>query len=277
MKINKIFVLCITIVTILVWGVNISLFYSKRLENPIFFKNYIDPDGNMYINYLDNDYNEDYIVSISFPEINEERFYVNNHNIMNNNGYILRESILDNNFINDLLVKEESDVNVTKIKYYTNEGATNIVNIGEINFSKPILYDKKYLILKENLSYTQNYTSTISFIAKDTVKLEEYTSKYKEFILDNYYIYINDEPIQNISYPIEFKRDENIKLSYKKKYENSDSVGFGIMYNMFIAFKFVDPEGTIDYKKLYFTNQNSDYSKYMNKKSIDKLKEGRIL
>lgn len=265
--------LFLTLLVILSFIANVTFFYSKKIEGPLFSYNYGDIVDERICYITDQD-DKDEIEKVVFPEIDDTEYYYYSNEF---GGDIFSEMFANNaederykdgcarynkkyiDFYRLKATNEQGEMfsvyekiiknhiqTITKIKYTTKFGKENEVCIGKLKFEEEKEEEKlNYDLFKETRQGSDNI-----FVAQDNIELARIDGECKEAILKYVDIYVNDEKILEENLPIVFHKDDKFAIEIKSK----KKVPFYERYEDKIYLIARDPEGSeqkIDLSYMY--------------------------
>lgn len=283
MKINKKILIPVIMVICIAWAYNLVVFIVSQTDGPLFFRQQtnISEDGMIEFRSVENIQKDDPIVTVRFPEINDEELqWLSSTDIGSNN---ISYKIM-NMFLGDEIIKEKLGINnllkssnivITKMIYTTQSGKEKEVNLGKIIIDKKFVYDKKYKMLVNLGGESSNRNSgTNYYYSKDNFKIIAIEGENLETINKFFDVYVNEVKLEDLELPMVIERNQNIIIDYKLK-DGLAEQGFDSdfeQYNMQLKLKCSDPEGTVDYM---ITNINAniiDINDEINYKFIKTIK-----
>ncbi len=284
MKLNKKIVVPIVFAIVISWIVNIYMFSATAMEKPLLLSSYLGlslSEGSGFeLSYISNTYDEENIISASFPEISSKSFpidFLSEEHIQNSNYSINRVRInldfvvLENG--NRLIDTDETDpISIRKIQLGTSFGKTYEYDLGEICLFKEPLAEGNSLIFNYSNSSSGNYGST-TLKTEDDIKINEIVSPspLSDYILEVCDIEINEKALNSIALPLSLKAGEQIEVKYKFKSSIEMKPQYRFSNYLFpIVFKGIDSKGNTLLRNV-FINGNNQYG--ITKKDIRKLIE----
>lgn len=230
MKIRKKYIFILIILIIASWCLNLTLFYAVKAEGPIFTYIYSNSTNFTLSYYLHRDDN-DKVASISFPEINNNEYYINTTDYFfkeNNNlnniypayNYYFIESLIDYNSDNKIIYLGQEDIfnkPITKIKYKTESGKSKECNIGYY-FSSNITNKEDNINPTHNLYRDEGYQVVNNigeyfFRAKEDISIKAIEGNFKEYFSKYHQLYFNKELLTE--FPIKINAGEQFNISCK--------------------------------------------------------------
>ncbi|MDA8229101.1 MAG: hypothetical protein M0T74_15635 [Desulfitobacterium hafniense] len=206
---KRIYLIILALLLTLSWVGNLTYFYSQRLAEPVFLKNYIEstlfPNQNLEIElyYIVNRDETPDLVSVELPNL--EKVYVRLRTFTFNtySHYVLKRAIIsiDRPQVDDFLGLDK--ISISQLRVHFSNGMTKVVDVGEINY-KP-LRSPNQLVFKNTASgSSNNHSGFREFLVDQPIVIKSVDYSHKELLGDALRVYLSISQT-----PSEHARDRN--------------------------------------------------------------------
>lgn len=253
MGINKRLLIIYGLIILILWFGNVIYYITGDIKGSLFIKQYTEaelyPDESFSIHYITTD-EHNWIEDIIFPEISEAEMWSNDEVVSIEGRYTMKRLVIEKNMflhtyphLKEWAENPEGEpIRLTKMITRSREGEEKEVDIGGVYLfpvSERVDEGLYQYMGRERSRNSEKWRGETEYRIKKKVQVDTPTSLFMQEIQSCFDIFINDTPLEEVSFPMVLKEGESLIVAYETKGDLSKIKGFLTG----LDFKIQDDEG----------------------------------
>lgn len=248
MGVNKRMLIVYGLLILLLWIGNCIYYITGDIKEPLIIKQYTEAElyaGETFSIYYITTDEKERIPEIAFPEISDEEMWSNEEEVQRDGRYILKRILIEKEIFLHAYphLKEWGEdakgepIKLTKMRIHPRGKEPKEVDIGEIYLSpvgeniEPILFTSSG---RRTSRDGAKRTTKETYTAADDIEVLAPTGIFIEQIKKYFNIYINEEPLESLTFPIALGQGDKLEVMYESKEDKKliDGLYTGLLFEV---------------------------------------------